>query len=241
MMNHIAPLLQKWLTAVGLLVWLNGWCLAQPIPPTPANFVFDDGNFFTAVQLSALEAELKKFSEQTEASVYVFATTLANKDKAFEHAIALARAWLGKRPGLVITYARNRQIQTIGATPEFWQRYGAGDAAVLIAATAQKLNDPSQQPDEQVLAATHDAVATISEWEKTQRASAHVITQVDAKIAVVFGALLGALGILAWLLLRWRGRVQAGQAVTFVFPDVPVSPRLGAPFGGGAIAEVRGK
>jgi hypothetical protein len=222
-----------------LMTFLGPWCRAATLPPVPAGFILDDTNLLSAEQTAALEAALKKLSEHTGASVYVYATTFAEPDKARDNTAALAGEWLGDRPGLVISYRRTRKFQVTGTSPAFWRRYPASDAAALVASLLERLNDPKLSPDAKVVAATEEAVARITELEKMLPTGPRLITRTDALIATGFGVFILAGGIIAWLLLLWRSRIHARESVTIFFPEVRAATRLGAPFGGGTIAEVK--
>lgn len=221
---------------MGLWLCLAGTLISAENPGAPpGSFIQDDARLFDAATMEELSRTLAEGWRATGVPVYVAASSFLEGGNMREHSNMLVARWLTGRPGLLIAYNRGNALPAIASSPEFWQRYPADEVAQMFADAGRLLAMDQVPPEWRVRGAAELAVGRTRRMEENRRMGQHLFTRADARLAVVVAATLAVAGSAIWLVVCLRRRRHATEGGSFLFPDVAVVPRLGAPFGGGAV------
>lgn len=233
-----------------LLLPLLAWLLAvtsqaatpqEPIPPLPPTGIQDDARLFNPEQTAKLIALLATTQQQTGVRITVATFTYTSGITVSQRSQRLAAAWLGNEPGLVFAFDRGSSQPAIAVSPGLWNTYPADDITMMVLRNSTVFTQGNPIPDERMVAAIEASATQITSLETTRRQRLKVFTKDDRQLATVVVIVLAVLGFASlWFSRRIRNK-RAVQEETYLFPDVHVGLRLGAPFGGGTAAEVKGR
>lgn len=226
-----------------LLAGIIGLCLGAIAPHVPASgakppaspHVRDDARLFDAAVAERLNRKLADAYEATEVSILVACSSFLEGGNMREHAHTLVARWLKDQPGLLIAFNRGNSMPAIAASPEFWRRYPVDEVTQLFAAIGNILAVQPVPPEDRLLQAAELAVERVNRLEASRRLGQRFLTVADVRLAAFVGAALAAAGTAAWFLAHRRRQRRVAAGAMLVFPEVSVAPRLGAPFGGGAV------
>ncbi len=228
------------LLTVTLGVWLGlGQVLhsANDFDAAPESFVFDDAILFQKTDKDRLSLVLTETANKIGVSIYVAGYSFLEGEAARERANALCERWLISKPGLVIVYTRGSAQPAITPSPGLWQRYPADEIVLLMQESARLLGDVFLSPEQRVIRATNAALEKLQTMEAARLSRLHHFSFSDTRLAVMLGALLLVAGVIFWFTFWLRRKRSPAHVATYYFPDAVVSPRLGAPFGGGVTGE----
>ncbi|WP_353566921.1 hypothetical protein [Haloferula sargassicola] len=244
--------MKRWWFYLGLIAaWMPVMAqgpAALPVPPRPPGGILDDARLFSTEpsRLEALEQRVGKVSAESGLPIYVvFYGSLIGRTMG-EEVVRLQEAWLGSQPGVLLV------VET--GNGQFWLNWAEGDSIesdgqhpipVLRGGMVppqdqlmidQQIQDLGRMPTgsmdhaEKMIgvlldgiegSVLHDAEGPTGRWKV-----------VVLGLAIAGLALGGGL-----LLLRWMKGADARAAERFVFPELRIEKRLGAPFCGGRIRE----
>lgn len=204
------------------------------LDPAPASFMQDDTRLLDEKSATQVSRELQDAKTNLGLSIYVAAYPYLSTGTVRDRALALSDHWCGEAPGFVMVFNRGDGQAGIAASAGLWRRYPPDEAVLVLADVTNLLADSKITAEDRVKRAVKLTVQRMAKLEKTQRAREHPMAGSETKLAEWFAAALMTLGIVVWLTLLWWRRYEARHHALF-FPEVNVSTRLGASFGGGVI------
>jgi hypothetical protein len=246
--------MRKW-TLIAIALCL-GRALGQEVyPPSsdsrgPKVHVLDDARIFSSepARLAALEARLREIEVKDHFPVYVaIYDTLIGTDVK-ERSQELQRRWVGSdAPGMVAVVETDSGNVSLGVHPvkHFELQSGAelpnigpldftlleqDSISRLVQERAGSLKDRRAKVEAVVNGLADEVGRNLAARQAPASNTAHIRTLVFTA-GLVVAAILSGLLALAWLR---RSDTRARQR--FIFPDVNVGIRLGAPYGGGKIS-----
>lgn len=245
--------MRKWLWLL-MTLWL-GAAMGQefsPVPefPKPKRHIVDDGRlFFTEPgRLAAMEARLVALEEKHQFPVYVCIYSALIGSTVPERVQALQDQWVGNdSPGWVAVLETDNRVVALGIHPVKEVTFDGGSAlptpgpldltgfeqnslrAQIVQAT-QGVDDPTRQAEITVnlLAGGIDKILNAR--------AAPPARNTRMRIAAVTVGLVAATALVGLLAVAWLRRSDARERQRFVFPEITVGTRLGAPYGGGKIS-----
>lgn len=203
----------------------------------PASYIFDDAILFQKADKERLSRVLTETAGKTGVSVYVAGYSFLEGEAARERATALCERWLEGKPGLVIVYTRGSAQPAVTPSPELWRRYPTDEIVMLMQDSGRLLGNAFLSPEQRVIRATDLALEKLQTMEAARLARLGHFSASDARLAKWLGALLAVMVVIFWLAFRRRQKRAVAREGPCYFPDAVVSPRLGAPFGGGVTGE----
>lgn len=220
---------------------LLGVCwLLLPAGAAPAAEALDDSTRVLDAEKSAvLRREIEAFTEAT--GVRLFVKTVAYIDPGVTLRAASQRARreaAAQGPAALILVDRGKNGLGISHSPELWQRY---PLSALVETLRDTLNEASANRDatleDKLQAACRAWMANIRRLEADRRQATRLLSGPGKPLLFGYAALLG-LGGCGMLIFTARRRTQrVEENLSREFPDLVVGQRLGAPYGGGHIAE----
>ncbi len=227
----LASVLGLWLALCGALHSANDPGAA------PASYIFDDAILFQNADKDKLSRALTETANKTGVSVYVAGYSFLEGEAARERATALCARWLDGKPGLVIVYTRGSAQPAMTPSPELWRRYPADEIVLLMQESGRLLGDVFLSPEQRVIRSTNLTLEKLQIIEAARLARLHHFSMSDTRLAVILGAILLVAGVIFCLAVWMRRKQSPARVAQYFFPDAVVSPRLGAPFGGGVTGE----
>ncbi len=221
------------LAALGALLPADGVLASAP------GRVDDSTRALSEEVKAALQREVEDFSRETGVPLLVKAVAYVEPGVSLREATRAARReFAAQGPVALIMIDRGKNSIGISHSPELWQRYPLARLVETLRAAVNGANATPRAPLEEKLTATcRRWMADVRELENERRLAARALQGRDKPVLLVFGSLVG-LGGLGALVLASRGRArQATGSERYRFPDIAVGQRLGAPYGGGHIAE----
>lgn len=207
---------------------------AEPAGPAPASFIHDETRLLDEKSSQQLSQSLQEAHEKLGVSLYVAAYPYLTGISVRDRALALADQWSGEEPGMAIALNRGDGQAGIAASAGLWRRYPPDEAVLVLSDATALLLKSGLSPEERVTQAAHLVLERVGKMEDIRQSRAQTLNHSELRLAGIFAAALMALGVIVWFgLILWR-RHEAARSALF-FPDVEVSTRLGAPFGGGVI------
>ena len=207
----------------------------------PATYLVDDARVFTDSTMAArLRQHLDAWSHETGLRLFLVTVTWPPENSGMPLADRLAVEWLKDGLGGIIVFDRSRpETLTFAGTPQAdrWlspvqlQNLHAG---ALGAATAAG-SDPARRME---AAATYLTQAYVRDGLPVLRASQQWLPHVQRRyLPWILGSFAACAAVL-YLFQRWQERTDRRRRTVFLFPEVYVPQRLGAPHGGGVTAEI---
>lgn len=238
------PRLNAWFLFNGLLIALmllmaGSSLLAFTIPPAPADGIRDDARVMSAEGRGDLAAEMRKFEQRTGISIMVDTNTYleANLSLATRCRLLLDQ-WLGGRPGAVFCVNRTLGPDAyIVFSQKLFERYPEPDLTQAAGETKAAMAKVSA-PENRLPVGVRVLMGRLDALEKAAARRGALFHRRDLEMMAGFAGFLLAAGAVTALIVRQRHRVEQRDAVKHHFPDVEVAQRLGAPSGGGVVAEV---
>lgn len=220
---------------------------SQPAPvhtrppwPQPAGFVVDEAGVFSGESgAAALEQRLESWHRETGLRLYVVTVTFPPPDLALPLADQLASQWLNGGMGGVIVYDRSQpETLSFGGTPhpDLWLSSVQLKQHHEAALSAGRAAGPAPAAWLEGAAAyltqiySSDGLPLLREGQRWLPRHKRWILPWVLGGFVLFAALL-------YLIQRWQERADRKNHTVFLFPEVYVPGRLGAPHGGGVAAE----
>ena len=216
----------------------------ESLPAAPVDFVVDDADAFDLAAEAGFKTELINFHSKNGMDIYVATYTFLPDSSAQLWAERLAREWLKDRTGAVLVMNRgagtNEQSLGIAGTV-------LNEQLLTSAALFKAMEEAKQR------ARTLEAAPQGSQAKGLRGAADHLMQAFTARAGStdsragasgqrgVITSLAAALVIgtaLLFLFHRVQERLERRVSQQWIFPDVTVGCRLGAPQGGGQVAGV---
>jgi hypothetical protein len=223
-----------------LSVFCAGIAAAAELPPAPANGLRDNAHAMDDATEARLASELQRFHQEFGGRLWVTAVTFPPDGQTLrQHARELRQHWSGDEKAVLLAYDRVSDGQALSFAPALWEQYSTTDLVMLMHQGALIMADKATPLEQRLEKSAMLAMTRLRQME-TQRARMEtVMPPAHQRFAKVAGAALGA-GALGVLLLcghtRRRDSLSSRQ---HLFPQVQVSPRFGAPYGGGVVVSRR--
>ncbi len=224
----------------------------EDLPAAPVDFVIDDADVLDLAEEAALKTGLIKFHSQHGMDIYVATCTFLPDTSAQLWAERLVREWLKERPGAVLVMNRGTLLVKDGGTSPNEQSLGIAGSTLneqlLTSATLFKAMEEAKQKARTLEAAplgspsnglrgavdhlmqVFSARAVSAESRADASGQRRVITSLAA--ALVIGMAL------LFFFHRVQERLERRVSEQWIFPEVTVGRRLGAPQGGGQVAGI---
>lgn len=207
-----------------------------PIPPAPADHILDEANMFDASAREHLKGTISRLQTQANTKLYIAAYSFL-PGSIDEHARRLREAWSDDSRCVVIVYRRGGQQMTFSASGDP-EHFIPGSELRVMYDTAIIAAKEHENASQRMVAAADTLAITLIRDLSARDANRSGLTPEVIKLIGICAII--ALGI-ALIGLSIRGHLRKKefqrQAGT-LFPDVVVQRRLGAPFGGGTVAEI---
>jgi hypothetical protein len=221
------------------LVMMAGWGLAQSAPP-PADGILDETRALTPETRRQLAEELNQFRQDLKCDAWINATSFTPAGVTLRRqAQTIRRERSGTRPAVLMAYDRASKSSAISFAPEFWDRYPAAELVEIMQETRRILLDTKLTLDERLALATRSWVDRLRAMESVRLKQSLWIQRGEKKFAMAVPVMLACGAVLAALLGFISRRRSARAGRRFLFPDVQVGMRFGAPYGGGVTAEIK--
>lgn len=238
----LLPSLLRWLGLAAIILSGVGAATAVPVQemPAPADGIYDDTRALEPPTRAMLVSELKTLSQDIKCDLWLTATSFTPSGQTLRQQLRETRHhWSPEHPAILLGYDRAGNLLGYSFSPEIWDRYPAGLLADLTRRTDTIMAREGLTIDERISEAVLEFSSTMRQLEtmrlKGERRfgspekSLFFILSLGLIIAAVIAALLG-------ILSRRRDHLSGQE---YHLPEVAVGLRLGAPFGGGLIAEVQ--
>jgi len=145
----------------------------------------------------------------------------------------------GDKPAILLAYDRATNVMAFSFSPDLWARYPATSLATTGLEANRTIANTQLTLEERLTNIVHQFAKQLRELETVRlKQSVWFPKEERSSTLVLVGLLIGGAILAALLGLISRARSHS-SGEQLLFPDVTVSTRFGAPFGGGHIAEVR--
>lgn len=209
-------------------------------PPRPVDGIWDDARLLPDALHAELAADIRSVRAQTGCEVWLAAVTFVAGDQNIQGlARDLREAWTAGGPSIIIAFDRATSKHSIAPSASFWQRYPTPMVIEALRASARPVEQSKAPVEERVAAAVRELVSRIQTMEGARTRQHRLLTGREGVLAVLFLGLLTLGGLVAALGLKvWRAKRHEATR-TYLLPEVQVGMRLGAPYGGGVVVEMR--
>lgn len=206
----------------------------------PASYVHDTTRALEPELQASLESELARFHAETGVLLLVKAVSFIDPGATMRTSTRIARRELAPEgPVALIMIDRGKNGLGISQSPELWQRYPLAEMVEVLRAALVAASDDLPL-DEKLVVASRRWLEDIRSLEARRRLGERVIQERDRPLLLAFVCLLGVGSVAGFrLAARERQRLTLQQQ-GHPFPEVSVSTRLGAPFGGGRMVTGEG-
>ncbi len=224
------------------------------LPPAPQGYVLDDAGLFRErpEMLAEVQKSLMKLEQDTGYPVYLAIYYNVYEDGLQNRAEALRTAWMGEKAGgMVLVYQLDPVVGENPVSAYFkgsvLDRAENGEEVsgiisgqmlkAMLTKVKKEAKDKKENQAEYISAIIFGIEREIIDYNKETPAS--WMDSDNLKLMATFvGAIVGLalLGLLAWKLFS-KSVARASKARHF--PEIHVSQRLGAPYGGGWLSETR--
>jgi len=208
--------------------------------PAPADGIFDDTRALGENARQALAAEIRSLTNDLKCDVWLTATSFpASGFSPRRQAQTTRIRWSGDKPSLLLGYDRATNSLIVSLSPDFWDRYPASSLANLGLQAGRVILNTRLSLEERLVTIVTQAARHLRELETVRLKQSVWLPKEEWQPSLMLAGVLAGgalLAAMAGIIARSRSRSRGDQ---LVFPEVSVSTRLGAPFGGGLIAEMR--
>lgn len=206
----------------------------------PADGILDETRALTEETHRQLAYELKLFREDLKCDAWIIATSFTTNGITLRRQAQITRSqWSGQRPAVLMAYDRATNSSAISFAPVFWERYSAAELVEIMQDTRRTLIDPKLTLDERIAVATRHWIDRLRVMESIRLKQSLWVQRGEKSFSLALVVVLAGASALA-AVLGLASRLQGARAdKRFRFPEVHVSMRFGAPYGGGVTAEIK--
>jgi len=205
----------------------------------PDTFLLDEARVFPEADAAALRARLDAWHRESGLRLYVVTVTYPPPSLNLPLAEKLALQWLPDSLGGILVFDRSRpETLTFGGTPQVGNWLSPVQLKSLHERALNSALAASDQPGSRLIAAVDTLTTSYTrEGLPLLQESRRWLPQAQRHILPYLMLGLAAGTVLLYLFKRWQERAERRRRTVFLFPEVFVSERLGAPHGGGVTAE----
>ncbi|MFN7562454.1 MAG: hypothetical protein ACK5TH_11795 [Prosthecobacter sp.] len=208
--------------------------------PAPADGIYDDTRALSDTSRQALAQEIRALATDLKCDVWLTATSFSTGGLTPRRQAQATRIrWSGDKPAILLAYDRATNVMAFSFSPDLWARYPATSLATTGLEANRTIANTQLTLEERLTTIVHQFAKQLRELETVRlKQSVWFPKEERSSTLVLVGLLIGGAILAALLGLISRARSHS-SGEQLLFPDVTVSTRFGAPFGGGHIAEVR--
>lgn len=229
-----------WRVVGGLALLATTASAAIESVPAPADGIYDDTRGLTDASRQALAQEIRSLATDLKCDVWLTATSFSTGGLTPRRQAQATRIrWSGDKPAILLGYDRATNVIAFSFSPDVWGRYPAATLATLGLEANRTIADTKLTLEERLTTTLHQFAKRMRELEAVRlKQSVWFPKEERYSTMLLIAALVGGAMLAAILGMISRARSHfSGEQL--LFPDVTVSTRFGAPFGGGLIAEIR--
>jgi hypothetical protein len=229
-----------WRLLGGLLLLTTAASAAIDSVPAPPDGIYDDTRALSDTARQALAQDLRSLATDLKCDVWLTATSFSTGGLTPRRQAQVTRLrWSGDKAAMLLGYDRAANTLAYSLSPELWDRYPSATLATLGLETNRTIANTQLTLEERLTTIVHQVAKQMRELETVRLKQSVWFPKEERRSTLLLIALLLGGAILAAILgLLSRARSHAGGE-QLTFPEVTVSTRFGAPFGGGLIAEIR--
>lgn len=208
--------------------------------PPPADRVFDDTRALEAPSRQIIAAELAELATNLKCDLWFTAVTFPADNLTLRQQSHFTRErWSPDRPAILLAYSRSDNAVSFSFSPVFWDIYPTASLVEVTREATARIQENKLPLDERLVLAVQQFSQKIRELETARILQTQRFAPEEKQSLVTLAALLLGAAFVAALvgLLSRRGDHAAEKEMHL--PEITVGLRLGAPFGGGHIAEIR--
>ena len=208
--------------------------------PAPADGIYDDTRALSDTSRQTLAQEIRALATDLKCDVWLTATSFSTGGLTPRRQAQATRIrWSGDKPAILLAYDRATNVMAFSFSPDLWARYPATSLATTGLEANRTIANTQLTLEERLTNIVHQFAKQLRELETVRlKQSVWFPKEERSSTLVLVGLLIGGAILAALLGLISRARSHS-SGEQLLFPDVTVSTRFGAPFGGGHIAEVR--
>lgn len=208
--------------------------------PAPADGIYDDTRAFSDASRQGLAQEIRGLATDLKCDVWLTATSFSTGGLTPRRQAQATRIrWSGDKPAILLAYDRATNAMAFSFSPDLWARYPATSLATIGLEANRSIADTKLTLEERLTTILHQVAKRLRELEVVRlKQSVWFPKEERLSTMLLIGVLLGGALLAAILGMISRARSHS-SGEQLLFPDVTVSTRFGAPFGGGLIAEIR--
>ena len=208
--------------------------------PPPADRVFDDTRALEAPSRQIIADELAELATNLKCDLWFTAVTFPADNLTLRQQSHFTRErWSPDRPAILLAYSRSDNAVSFSFSPVFWDIYPTASLVEVTREATARIQDNKLPLDERLVLAVQQFSQKIRELETARILQTQRFAPEEKQSLVTLAALLLGAAFVAALvgILSRRGDHAAEKEMHL--PEITVGLRLGAPFGGGHIAEIR--
>jgi hypothetical protein len=235
-----------WLLALPLVAQdFSGWSSDEKVPPPPPFGVSDASGVYARdpEALRRMSDALRQLQNRHGYTIHVVVEPILISETPTERAIRFQNAWLPHGNGLVIVYESDSRDMGMGRWPDFNPADPSdrplvpANDVIAVLSQVERAIPPDLPAEKHLEALVLGLVDGFTRYFTRQEEPATAERSLRSGLVVVglaCSAVLLAMGV-AWQVRRGDRR----STLRFLFPDVGIPERLGAPFGGGTVTSRR--
>lgn len=210
---------------------------SQALPPDPDDAILDEARVFPPEGEIALAKKIQQWEAETNCKLRVFTSTFVTGTNLREHAEKLTTHWMIKHEGIIVAYDRSTESHAIAPTLALWEKYTAPEIVEALRFAGVPFQSKTTPTDQKIANAAEIMMTRLSAAEKRRRLHQEWLPGEESRAALYFLGILIVAAIAFATLLSTSKKRAAARAARYYFPAIQVTERLGAPYGGGVIAE----
>ena len=226
---------------LGGLLLLTSWASAAiDSVPAPADGIYDDTRALSDASRQTLAQEIRSLATDLKCDVWLTATSFSTGGLTPRRQAQATRIrWSGDKPAILLGYDRAANVLAFSLSPDLWNRYPASSLATLGLEVNRTIANTQLTLEERLTTIVHQVAKQLRELETVRLKQSVWFPKEERRSTLLLIAVLLGGALLAAILgiISRASSHTAGEQLSF--PDVTVSTRFGAPFGGGLIAEIR--
>ena len=236
----LRPVRFCWVTLIAGLLLVGPAYSALLDSPPPADRVFDDTRALEPPSRQIIAAELAELATDLKCDLWFTAVTFPADNLTLRQQSHFTRErWNPDRPAILLAYSRSDNAVSFSFSPVFWDIYPTASLVEVTREATARIQDNKLPLDERLVLAVQQFSQKIRELETSRILQTQRFAPEEKNSLVTLAASLLGATLLAALLGVFSRRGDHDAEKEMHLPEVTVGVRLGAPFGGGHIAEIR--